>query len=304
MDESSNHYHSLSSGGKLYRQVFTPVNRSPEECRGGVLLVHGLGDYLGRHEKAARMFCQQGLIAAGLDWPGHGHSPGKRGHSHGVNPLLDLITESLADLRERLPAGSPIGLYAHSAGAFVLLQFLSEQATKGVDAINHPSTFPFVWLGSPLLCPAHGRDKLKIKSSEWFSRIIPAFCIDTGTRPENCHPPDPDTGLLVEDPLKHHKVSLALAADFLKRGRTVDECACAFQKPMQLFITHGGEDRLCPPDYSRTFFDAVPLSPEDKTYLLLPGVLHEPLHNPGASELLATVGTWVNETLETRSEAR
>jgi len=266
------------------------------------LLMHGVGDHLGRHEKAARMFCRMGLVAAGLDWPGHGHSSGKQGHSHGVSPLLELIEESLADLRERLPVGSPIGLYAHSAGGFVLLQFLREQASMGVDVINHPSKFPFVWLGSPLLRPAHGQSMLKIKISDWLSRIAPTIRLDTGARPNRCIPPDVKTGKCLEDPLGHHKISLALAADFLIRSPSVDGCAQAFQKPMRLLITQGEEDTICPPEFSRDFFDTVPLSLEDKTYLLLPGVLHEPLNDPVSSKLLTTVGEWVDETLSARSE--
>ena len=300
MDESSDHYLSASFGKKLYRRIYTPRNSSREELRGGVLMVHGLGDHMGRHEKAASMFCDQGLIAAGLDWPGHGHSPGKRGHSDGVEPLLDLITESLADLRERLPTGSPIGLYAHSIGAFVLLQFLSEQALMKADVINHPSSFSFVWLSSPMLYPVHRQGVVKINISKWLSKIAPTFCLDTGSRPSRCYPPNSDTGLFKEDPLGHHNISLALAADILKRNRSVDDGAHVFQQPMRLLITQGGDDTICPPDYSQIFFDAVSLPTEDKTYLLLPGVLHEPLSGPEAFELLTTVAVWVDETLNAR----
>lgn len=303
MEESSDHYHSSSSGGKLYRRVFTPRDRSPQEWRGGVLLVHGMGDHLGSHEQAARMFCRQGLIATGLDWPGHGHSAGKRGHSQGVIPLMDLITESLTDLRERLPDGLPIGLYAHSAGALVLLQFLKEQASLEEGGINRPSSFSFVWLSSPLLRPAHGQGFLKVKIGEWLSRIAPGLCLDTGVRSDSCYRPDPSTGLQKEDPLKHHKISLALGSDFMKRSRTVDDCALAFQEPTRLFISQGGDDRVCPVNFSQDFFEAVPLSDEDKTYLLLPEVLHEPLKDPVASKLLAAVGEWVDETLIAHSEA-
>jgi alpha-beta hydrolase superfamily lysophospholipase len=297
MDESSDHYQSSNSGEELYRRVFTPRSQLPEEWRGGVLMVHGVGDHLGRHEKAARMFCRQGLVAAGLDWPGHGHSPGKRGHADGVDPLIGLIEESLADLRKRIPAGSPIGLYAHSAGAFVLLQFLGEQAAKERGATYPPSAFPFVWLSSPLLRPSHGQSLVKVKMGEWLSKVTPGLCLDTGVRPARCHPPDADTGLLKVDPLGHHKISLALGADILRRSRSIDDCALLFQQPTKLLITQGSADGICPPRFSQAFFENVPLPADDKTFLLLPGVLHEPLNDPGASELLGRVGDWVGASL-------
>jgi len=261
-------------------------------------MVHGVGDHLGRHEKAARMFCRQGLVAAGLDWPGHGHSPGKRGHSRGVAPLVELLEESLTDLRGRLPAGTPIGLYAHSAGAFVLLQFLCEQAARGGDASYQPAAFPFVWLSSPLLHPAHGQSPVKITMGEWLSKVAPGLRLDTGVRPERCHPPDAETGLLKEDPLGHHKISLALGADLIKRSRTIDRCARAFQQPTRLLVTQGGADGICPPRFSQEFFEDVPLPADDKSYLLLPDVLHEPLNDPVAPDLLGRVGDWIGASLD------
>ncbi len=297
MDESADHYYSSSSGGKLYRRVFTPRGLLPEDWRGGVLLVHGLGDHMGCHEKAARMFCQQGLIAAGVDWPGHGYSFGRRGHFREVAALLGLIAESLTDLRERLPPGAPIGLYAHSAGAFVLLQFLKEQASGEKYAINYPSAFSFVWLSSPLLHPTHEQGFLKLKMGEWLSKIAPGLRLDTGVRSDRCYPPDPETGLFKEDPLKHHKISLSFGADLMKRSRQVNDCARAFREPSRLFISQGSADKICPPKFSQVFFDAVTLSSTDKIYRLLPGALHEPLNDPAAAGLLAEVGEWVDETL-------
>lgn len=298
MDTSSEYYQSASTGQELYRRVFTPREQGPEAWRGGVLMVHGVGDHLGRHEKAAQMFCRQGLVAAGLDWPGHGHSPGKRGHARGVAPLIELLGESLADLGGRLPAAAPIGLYAHSAGAFVFLQFLCEQAAKGGDASFQPSAFPFVWLSSPLLRPAHGQSPFKIRMGECLSKVVPSLRLDTGVRPERCHPLDAGAGSLVEDPLGHHKISLALGADFIKRSPMIDHCAKTFQQPTRLLITQGGADGICPPRFSQDFFEDVPLPAADKSYLLLPGVLHEPLNDPVAPDLLGRVGDWVGASLD------
>lgn len=297
MDESADHYHSSSGGGQLYRRVFTPRDLAAKDWRGGVLLVHGLGDHLGCHEKAARMFCRQGLVAAGVDWPGHGHSFGKRGFFQQVDSLLELISESLEDLRGRIPPGAPVGLYAHSAGAFVLLQYLKQQAALGEEGINYPAKFPFVWLSSPLLRPTHGQGLLKIKIGEWLSKIAPGLRLDTGVRSNRCFPPDPETGLFKEDALKHHKISLAFGADLMKRSKLLTSCAGAFSEPTRLMLTQGDADRICPMEFSREFFEAVDLSPADKTYRVLPGVLHEPLNDPIADELLAELSEWVDQAL-------
>lgn len=297
MQQSTDHYHSTSGGGKLYRWVFTPRELAPAAWRGGVLMIHGLGDHLGCHEKAARMFCDQGLAAAGVDWPGHGQSFGKRGLSRQVDSLLDLISESLEDLRARIPLGSPVGLYAHSAGGFVLLQFLRQQLGLGEKGVNYPSAFSFVWLSSPLLRPTHGQGLVKIKIGKFLSKIVPGLRLDTGVRSGSCFPPDPETGLYKEDDLKHHKISLAFGADLMRRGLLVKECAKAFREPLRLLITQGDADTICPAKFSRDFFEEVSLPSSHKSYRLLPGVLHEPLNDPGADELLAEVGEWVDAIL-------
>ncbi|MCF6311854.1 MAG: lysophospholipase [Verrucomicrobiales bacterium] len=301
MQQATDHYHSESGGGKLFRRVFTPRDLAPEAWRGGVLLVHGLGDHLACHEKAARMFCDQGLVAAGVDWPGHGQSFGKRGSSRQVDSLLDLIGESLADLRARLPAGSPVGLYAHSAGGFVLLQFLRQQLGLGQQGVNYPAAFSFVWLSSPLLQPTHGQGFLKIKIGKFLSKIAPGLRLDTGVRSGSCYPPDPVTGIYKEDELKHHKISLAFGADLMRRSLQVQECAGAFREPTRLLITQGDADQVCPAQFSRDFFEAVSLPSCNKTYRLLPGVLHEPLNDPGADDLLTEVGEWLGAALNEAS---
>ena len=297
MDESTDYYHSASAGGRLHRRVFTPHGVSVGQLNGVVLLVHGLGDHMGCHEKAARMFCRQGLIAAGVDWPGHGLSYGVRGHSREVGSLLKLISESLTDLRSRLPKGAPVGLYAHSAGAFVLLQFLRQQALLGSESKNKPSSFPFVWLSSPLLRPTHGQSFLKIKIGKWLSKIAPGLRFDTGVRSDRCYPADLETGLRQDDPLKHHKISLAFGSDLMARSAYLAECAQAFSEPSRLYISQGGADQICPPEFSQQFFDLVPLAQADKVYRLFPGVLHEPLNDPIAPDLLVDLGHWVAESL-------
>ncbi|NCV40568.1 MAG: alpha/beta hydrolase, partial [Betaproteobacteria bacterium] len=59
------------------------VYRWPEgqahQPRGVVLLVHGLGEHMGRYSETAHFLQEEGWICIGYDHLGHGRSAGARG---------------------------------------------------------------------------------------------------------------------------------------------------------------------------------------------------------------------------------
>ncbi len=64
------------SKGQLIRGVI----KSPgKNLRAVVLLIHGLGEHIGRYMHLAELFNSSGIGFAGIDLPGHGRSDGKEG---------------------------------------------------------------------------------------------------------------------------------------------------------------------------------------------------------------------------------
>jgi alpha-beta hydrolase superfamily lysophospholipase len=58
-----------------------------------------------------------------------------------------------------------------------------------------------------------------------------------------------------------------------------------------LLMLLGSQDPVIDPKTSRTFFERV--SSEDKTLLIYPGMLHEPLNEIGREQVIADVAHWI-----------
>jgi len=286
LDERGEHFHSVAAGRTLYRTIFrAPTDQLPKFA---VLMAHGWGDHMGCHRRAAQMFIDRGGMAIGVDWPGNGKSSGIRGHMAGVDQGVKILRETLTTLRDELAdLGAddlPLGFYAHSTGCPIGVKFVAES-----DA----STFRFAWLSSPLARPEAGQADWKISAAGWVARFLPKLPFDTGVRLARCHRADPETGNFGDDTHCHPLISAGFGDDLAMRSKSgeVMAWACSLSDPLRLLMTLGSDDTICPPQYGREFFEAMPLS--DKTLIELPGFLHEPLRDGHWRDAVVAVEPWL-----------
>ncbi|MBL9151542.1 MAG: alpha/beta fold hydrolase [Verrucomicrobiales bacterium] len=277
-----------SRGLRLHRMLCRPESGP---VLGRAVVLHGLGDHLGCHRAAMELLCDRGYVCAGFDAPGHGKSEGRRGHIDGVESLFGVIEETVGRLDAIVGPVGPRLLYAHSTGAFYALVHLLAISMKQ-GSISDQTLFDRIWLSSPLLRPDHGQNRFLIAAAEWLSRLIPGVTLDTGVRPERCRRLVPGTTPDEVERLCHCRVSVALGASLLRHARDADAAAERLRDPADLLITQGADDTICPPAYSRAFFDRVPAT--RKRYVLLPGTLHEPLREPDNGPILAAAGRWLD----------
>lgn len=101
--------------------------------RAVVQLVHGMVEHLGRYSEFARFLNEQGIVVAGTDHRGHGHSVTKAApfgdFGAGVRwvDLVDDVARVHDYLAQRYP-GAPYFLLGHSMGSFLVRSYILNSA--------------------------------------------------------------------------------------------------------------------------------------------------------------------------------
>jgi alpha-beta hydrolase superfamily lysophospholipase len=251
-----------------------------------MLLVHGLGDHLNRYAALGRFLAERGILGIGVDFPGHGRSPGQRGHLPGWDPLIELLDDLVLQLRQELEDGTELGIFAHSFGAYLSVDYLARR----------PGLFRMAWLSSPLVDPAWRQPKLLLRVAAIAGVLCPRLPIDTGVRAAQCRErpviAETDRGERSEERLLHHLVSAGFGSALIERAKRVRVAATLLPARLDLLMTHGSADVVCPPGLSRDLFETMPC--KRKRYHSLEGALHEPLHGEHREELWRVAGGWLD----------
>ncbi|MFP4002033.1 MAG: alpha/beta hydrolase, partial [Thermoplasmata archaeon] len=101
----------------VYIQIFGELKKEH------IVLVHGLGEHFRRHEKLINRLKGEGFRVHTFDWPGHGKSPGRRGHAR-VQETLNIIDDIAGNIEEK-----PF-LFGHSLGGLTVLRYAEENPDK------------------------------------------------------------------------------------------------------------------------------------------------------------------------------
>ncbi|MEM1295607.1 MAG: alpha/beta fold hydrolase [Verrucomicrobiota bacterium] len=267
------------SGHEIRRYWYRPEGKP----MGGVVMIHGLGDHLGRYSHVAKRFCDRGFLCVGVDLPGHGLSSGSRGHVPSFDLIGDLLDRNCLLLKGNLPEQAPIGVFAHSMGGLVALDYLPRRS----------ELFHFAWISSPLIDPSAGQPPILVKLSKWLGPWLPWLSLGTGVRSELLRHPDPKTGTVEKDPLMHSKVSASFGAELIQKGVGLPQNIEKMDSSLKVLMSHGTEDHVCSPEASRKLFDLVPAT--QMAFVSVEGSPHEPLHDSRAEWLLEKVDGWLDE---------
>jgi len=95
----------------------------------------------------------------------------------------------------------------------------------------------------------------------------------------------------VEDPLVERKITASLASEILSAMRRTAAAAAAVKVPMLLL--HGEDDRVCPVEGSRNFFEGLTVTQRElHTY---PGLRHEIFNEPERATVLGDLVDWLRK---------
>lgn len=219
----------------IYRQ--TPV-----VPRGRILMIHGLGEHIGRLNQVFEHFYSAGLEVTGVDLPGHGKSQGPRGHI----PDREQLYDDLDAIRAKWHSAEgtdqlPEFLYGHSLGGHLSLLY----------CLHRSPSLEGVIASSPLIEAAVRPPLWKLALAHTLGRLLPALAVDNGLEPSDISSVADEVKAYVEDPLRHRKISARLGLDSLRDCQVLQQQAHRWQLP--LLLMHGSSDQITSFTASETF---------------------------------------------------
>ena len=249
--------------------------------RGTVVVVHGLGEHIGRYEHVAEALSADGWHVAGHDHRGHGRSGGPRGGL--VTP--DDLLHDLARVIDEVRSDGPLVLLGHSLGGAVAGRFVAESLDPGPAAWHRPVD------GLVMTSPALdlGMNVAQKALLAVMSPIAPTVAVGNGLKPEWISRDPAVVKAYRDDPLVHNKVTAKLVRFLLSSGQLVRERAPSWKVPTLLLWA--GADRCVAPAGSAAFAATAPKDlVESKTY---PDSFHEILNEPDQADVLGEIRRWL-----------
>ncbi len=241
-----------------------------------MLIVHGIAEHLGRHERTARLMAQAGLDVHSFDLRGHGRSGGRRVFVQHWDDFLSDVEERLAAIRV---AGRPTVLFGLSMGALISLTYcLSERPRPDLLVLSAPP--------------------LDAKVPAWQRVVAPLLSVVAPTMvlanpidgADLAH--DPAVGrAYFADPLVQPRTTTRLGAEFFAAMKQARSRAGELQVPT--LVIHGGEDRLVPTAVSEPLGRLPGVERR-----VLGGLRHETLNEPEGPDVVAGIVAWICEQLQ------
>ena len=250
--------------------------------RGMVVLVHGLGEHMGRYEKVARHLNDWGFAVRGYDQYGHGESGGPRGglpsSTRLLDDLADVVDSTRAHMGRQTPS-IPLILLGHSLGGLVVGRFVSLNM-RPVDALV---------MSSPALDPGlNGFQKLLLAT---LPKIAPNLRVGNGLDVQFTSHDPAMVAAYRADPLVHDRISARLALFIAEAGPATLAQAPRWCVPTLLM--YAGQDKLVNRAGSRAFATASPK--QVLTSNCFEGLYHELFNEQAPEPVFAMLKDWLDQ---------
>lgn len=258
----------------------TTVKRWPiENRRAKLIVVHGLGEHIGRYDVISNELSKAGIEMVGFDQRGHGENPGKKGHVRSFKDFLDDLNFFVKSER----CDVPLFMLGHSLGGLITARFVEE----------YPNAVKGVVLSSGAFSSENVSEALKFVV-KLFSILLPTLTFNNGINPKDLSRNDDIVKEYTNDSLVHNKISARLAAEMFKNIDILFEKTNKFTLPVLLLA--GEQDKVVPPKGVKKLFSKIPS--KDKKIKIFEGAYHEVFCDPILShEFRKTIVDWIVERI-------
>jgi alpha-beta hydrolase superfamily lysophospholipase len=244
-----------------------------------LILSHGFGEHAGLYARAAAALQPAlELDVVAVDYRGHGLSPGRRGVVRRYDDLVNDL-RGVLDWVGREKLGGPRFILGHSNGGQVALRLV----------LQDPSEIAGVIVSNPALRLALPVSPVKRMIGRFLLRFAPGVTLGGEVRPELLTSDPVIQSEHLADPLDHHRMSAPLFFGMIEGGAMLIARAPEIRVPILVLV--GGKDLVTDPAASREFYDRVGSS--DKTLLIYPKMLHEPLNELGREQVFDDIVRWI-----------
>jgi alpha-beta hydrolase superfamily lysophospholipase len=253
------------------------------EARGTIVVVHGLGEHIGRYAHVAAFLAGRGWRVVGYDQRGHGRSGGERGRLRAADDLLVDLARVVDAVRAAHPG--PLVLLGHSLGGLVAARFVAG-ALAPAAAWSRP--VDALVLSSPALDA--GMNAVQKVMLAVLGPVAPNLGVGNGLSPRWISRDAAVVAAYEADPLVHDRIAPRLAGFIVDAGAAVGALAPRWTVPTLLL--YAGADRLVVPAGSAAFAAAAP--PGVVTARVFAPLFHEIFNEPEQAAVLSILGGWLD----------
>ncbi|NOZ92965.1 MAG: alpha/beta hydrolase [Dictyoglomi bacterium] len=241
-----------------------------------VLIIHGLGEHAGRYKSLVKALNDNGIDVYSFDLPGHGKSPGKRGHIASFDALLDYIGRYLDKI------GGTRFVLGHSLGGLIALRAAQEHEEK-ITGVIASSPAIYIKPVSPLL------QKLAMILDKFLPTVTLSNQIDASALSRRKE----EVEAYVKDPLVHDRISARLYGEMVRHIDILWKQAPNSNAPLLLQV--GTEDKVVPPVRADELIETWK---GPSTYKAYEGAFHELYEDPYiGTQAIADVVDFIRESV-------
>lgn len=243
-----------------------------------LIIIHGIGEHIGRYAHVAEFFANEGYLVTGIDHYGHGKSDGKRGASKTLQEIFDYINAFVQHTQHVYRM--PVVLYGHSMGGGILTGYLLHRQPKVKAAI----------ISAPALIVAREPNAFLRGALGIGAALFPQLRIKQGLDIQKIsHDPAAITKFQ-NDPLRHDKASLRLLHLLVANGLWCLRHAHLLN--VSALLLHGSADEFTSVKGSRMFAERAPANL--LTYKEWTNLYHEMHNEPEKMQVMQFMAGWLS----------
>lgn len=245
-----------------------------------VIIVHGLGEHIGRYQHVAEALVSAGYAIYGLDHRGHGKSDGKRVRVTSNTHFMDDLRQYF-DIVRREHNREQIFILGHSMGSVISLQFTLQYQNDLAGLLITGTATDVGSTVSPIL-----RNLTNI-----LHPFLPHIPISAPAPVDHLTNDKAMQQLADSDPLNHKGwTPLSIAKYIIDTGEMIQENVKKLVLP--ILIMHGEDDRITPISGSHIVHERV--GSADKTLKTWPNMQHEIMNEIDRVPVIETLLEWLD----------